>query len=445
MFSKILIANRGEIALRVIKTCRRLGVQTVAVHSDVDGDMPFVRQADQAFELGPAPVAQSYLNAELIVDVARRSGAQAVHPGYGLLSENADFARAVEDAGLAFVGPTPESIVHMGSKVAARQLARNAGLPLVPGTPAVTSVDQGVELAEEIGYPLLVKASAGGGGIGMTRVKKPKKLERALGEAIDKGHRFFGDGTVFIEKLIQEPHHVEVQVLGDGQGHVIHLGDRECSMQRRHQKLLEEAPGPFLDSAQRHLLCQQAVALAKSIDYRGAGTVEFVADAQGQFYFLEMNTRLQVEHPVSELTHDIDLVEWQLRIAAGEPLSLRQSDLTSRGHAIEFRICAEDPARRFAPCPGTITQWIEPEGEGVRVDSGVCQGTEVTPFYDSLLAKLIVYGTDRNEAIARAKVALDDFRVEGIATTVGFHRASLDHPAFVAGNYTTDLSKEIIR
>ena len=445
MFSKILIANRGEIALRVIKTCQRLGIDTVAVHSDVDTDMPFVLEADEAFELGPAPVAQSYLNAELIVDLALRSGAQAVHPGYGLLSENAAFARAVEAAGLAFVGPTPESIIQMGSKVAARQIAQAAGLPLVPGTPAVNSVEEGMQLAEAIGYPLLVKASAGGGGIGMTRVKKPAKLERALGEAIDKGNRFFGDGTVFIEKLIQEPHHVEVQVLGDGRGHVIHLGDRECSMQRRHQKLLEEAPGPFLNAAQRHRLCEQAVALAQSIDYRGAGTVEFVADAEGQFYFLEMNTRLQVEHPVSELTHDIDLVEWQLRIAAGEPLTVRQQDVASDGHAIEFRICAEDPSKRFAPCPGAITRWVEPKGEGIRVDSGVREGSVVTPYYDSLLAKLIVFGSDRDEVIERAKLALNEFHVEGIATTIGFHRSSLEHPAFVAGNYTTDLSKEIIR
>ena len=444
MFSKVLIANRGEIALRVLKTCQRLGIQTVAVHSDVDAGLPFARRADQAFELGPAPVAQSYLNADLIIELAKRSGAQAIHPGYGLLSENAEFARKIEAAGLVFIGPTPESIVEMGSKVAARRIAQDAGLPLVPGTPAITSVEEGVREAERIGYPLLVKASAGGGGIGMTRVKKPARLERALLEAIDKGNRFFGDGTVFIEKLIEEPHHVEVQVLGDGRGHVVHLGDRECSMQRRHQKLLEEAPGPLLDERQRASLCAQAVALAKRINYRGAGTVEFVADASGAFYFLEMNTRLQVEHPVSELTHDIDLVEWQLRIAAGESLSLEQEQIQTRGHAIEFRICAEDPAKKFAPCPGTITRWVEPTGEGIRVDSGVVSGSTVTPYYDSLLAKLIVYGEDREQAIERSKTALEGFVVEGIATTVAFHRASLDHPAFIAGNYTTNLSKEII-
>jgi acetyl-CoA carboxylase biotin carboxylase subunit len=444
MFSKVLVANRGEIALRVMQTCERLGIQTVAVHSDVDADMPFVRMADEAYEIGPAPVAQSYLDADQIVAIAQRVGAEAIHPGYGLLSENADFARLIESKGMAFIGPTPESIIEMGSKVAARQLAQSAGLPLVPGTPAVGSVEEGMSLAEAIGYPLLVKASAGGGGIGMTRVKKAARLERALNEAIDKGERFFGDGTVFIEKLIEEPHHVEVQILGDGRGKVLHIGDRECSMQRRHQKLLEEAPGPFLSAQKREELCGQAVELAQRINYRGAGTVEFVADAQGQFYFLEMNTRLQVEHPVSELTHGIDLVEWQLRIAAGEALTMEQSDLPCAGHAIEFRICAEDPSKRFAPCPGTINRWIEPEGEGVRVDSGVTQGTQVTPYYDSLLAKLIVFGADRAEAIERSKAALDAFVVEGIATTIGFHRASLDHPKFVDGNYTTNLSKEII-
>jgi acetyl-CoA carboxylase biotin carboxylase subunit len=446
MFTKVLIANRGEIALRVQRTCRRLGIATLAVHSDVDAGQPFATEADEAVCIGPGPVAQSYLRGDEILRVALERGASAIHPGYGLLSENAAFADSVEASGLVFIGPRSESIRQMGSKVAAREIARNAGLRLVPGSPALESLEQGALEAERIGFPLLVKASAGGGGIGMTRVKKPKKLEQALREAMDKGERFFGDSTVFLEKLIESPHHVEVQLLGDGSGKVLHLGDRECSLQRRHQKLLEEAPGPFLNSAQRQDLCARAVSLAQSINYRGAGTVEFVADRDGNFYFLEMNTRLQVEHTVSEAIYGIDLVEWQLRIAAGEELSLEQHDLIPQGHALEFRICAEDPSRKFAPSPGRLERWCPPaEGPGLRLDSGVTQGSEVSPYYDSLLAKLIVHGADRAQAIARAREALEQFEVVGISTTIGFHRQVLEQPEFLAGNYSTDLSKEMLR
>jgi acetyl-CoA carboxylase biotin carboxylase subunit len=446
MFTKVLIANRGEIALRVQRTCRRMGIATLAVHSEVDAGQPFVSQADEAVCIGPGPVAQSYLRGDEILRVALERGASAIHPGYGLLSENAAFADSIEAAGLTFIGPRSETIRQMGSKVAARELASHAGLSLVPGSPALESAEQGAVEAERIGFPLLVKASAGGGGIGMTRVKKPKKLDQALRDAMDKGDRFFGDSTVFLEKLIESPHHVEVQLLGDGRGKVLHLGDRECSLQRRHQKLLEEAPGPFLSDAQRQDLCSRAVALAESINYRGAGTVEFVADCDGNFYFLEMNTRLQVEHTVSEAIYGIDLVEWQLRIAAGQELSLEQNELIPQGHALEFRICAEDPSRKFAPSPGRLERWSPPaEGEGLRLDSGVAEGSEVSPYYDSLLAKLIVHGADRAQAIARAREALERFDVAGISTTIAFHRQVLERSEFLAGNYSTDLSKEMLR
>jgi acetyl-CoA carboxylase, biotin carboxylase subunit len=442
MIKTLLVANRGEIARRVIRTAKALGIRTVAVCSEADQTAPFTQDADVFEVIGTAAVADSYLQVDRILAVAKRHGVDAIHPGYGLLSENAEFARSVEAAGMAFVGPSPETIELMGSKVEARSAAQKAGLAVVPGSPPVRNLAEGLAAAEAIGFPLLVKASAGGGGIGMTRVRKPAKLERALVDAMARGQRFFGDDTVFLERLVERPHHVEVQVLGDGKGGVIHFGDRECSIQRRHQKLLEEAPGPFLQTAARERLCAAAVALAASVNYRGAGTVEFIADAAGAFYFLEMNTRLQVEHTVTEMITGIDLVAAQLAVSNGEGLAWLQSDIEISGHAIEMRLCAEDPERRFAPGPGTLTRWNEPTGDGVRVDSGVVEGDEVTPFYDSLMAKLVVWGEDRSEAIARALTALDGFEIEGVPSTLAMHRQVLEHEVFASGLYDTGFLKE---
>jgi acetyl-CoA carboxylase biotin carboxylase subunit len=442
MIHTLLIANRGEIARRVMRTAQALGIRTVAVCSEADARAPFAREADVCEIIGPPPVAESYLRADRILEVAARHAVDAIHPGYGLLSENAAFARSVEEAGMAFVGPRPKTIELMGSKVRARAAAQRAGLQVVPGSEPVRSIADGLAAAEVIGFPLLVKASAGGGGIGMTQVRKPAKLERALDDSMARGERFFGDDTVFLERLIEAPHHVEVQVVGDGEGGVVHLFDRECSIQRRHQKLLEEAPGPFLDSAARAELCAAAVALAASVKYRGAGTVEFIADADGNFFFLEMNTRLQVEHTVTEMITGCDLVAAQLAIAGGGPLPWTQEELAITGHAIELRICAEDPERRFAPGPGTLSRWVEPTGDSVRVDSGVCAGDDVTPYYDSLMAKLVVWGSDRGEAISRALEALSRFEIEGVPNTLAMHRQVLEHEVFVGGLYHTGFLKE---
>ena len=440
MFKKILVANRGEIACRVLQSAQRLGVATVAVYSEADAKARHVRMADEAFCIGAAPVSESYLQIERVLDVMRKTGAEAVHPGYGLLSENAAFARAIESLGRVFIGPEASCIEAMGSKTRARAAAESAGVPVLPGSPLLSADDDEIEAwGQRIGFPLLIKATAGGGGIGMKKVKKPEKLLRAAHQVQDQAERFFGDRGLFLERLVEEPHHCEVQILGDGLGNAIHLWDRECSVQRRHQKVLEEAPGPFLDETQREALCQAACALAASVSYRGAGTVEFLADASGAFYFLEMNTRLQVEHPVTEAITGMDLVEQQFRIALGEGLPCTQAEVTRHGHAIEFRICAEDPARRFAPCPGTIDSWDFPEGEGIRLDTGVEVGTEVTPFYDSLLAKLIVYGSDRNEAIRRAADALARCRVEGIQTNLELHRQLLENERIQSGNYDTGI------
>ena len=444
MFKKILIANRGEIACRVIRTAGRLGVETVAVYSEADEGALHVRLADEAYCVGPAPVAESYLQIERVLDVMKKTGAEAVHPGYGLLSENADFARAVEAAGAVFIGPEPDCIEAMGSKTQARAAAESAGVPVLPGSPLLASDDAEIEAwGQRIGFPLLIKATAGGGGIGMKKVKKPERLLRSAHQVQDQAERFFGERGGFLERLLEAPHHCEVQVLGDGLGGAIHLWDRECSVQRRHQKVLEEAPGPFLQESQREALCQSACDLAASVHYRGAGTVEFLADATGAFYFLEMNTRLQVEHPVTELVTGIDLVEQQMRVASGEGLPCAQEAVKRTGHAIEFRICAEDPDRRFAPCPGTIEVWEFPQGEGIRLDTGVEAGTEVTPFYDSLLAKLIISGNDRDQALDRAADALSRCRIEGIQTNLALHRQLVEAEPVRLGNYDTGLLSEM--
>jgi propionyl-CoA carboxylase alpha chain len=429
---RLLVANRGEIARRVFATCRRLGISTVAVHSDADAGLPYVREADTAVHLpGDAP-ADTYLRSDLLVAAAERAGADAVHPGYGFLSENSDFARAVLAAGLTWVGPSPESIEEMGSKVRAKELMRRAGVPVLEAP---------VEPAEQ-DFPLLVKASAGGGGRGMRVVRTLAELPGAVAAASAEAASAFGDGTVFVEPYVEHGRHVEVQLLGHPTG-VLVLGERDCSVQRRHQKVIEESPAPHLPDRTRAALHDAARAAAVAIDYRGAGTVEFLYDgAADRFYFLEMNTRLQVEHPVTELVAGVDLVHAQLRVAAGEPLPAGWSHLGRRGHAIEVRINAEDPAARFMPAPGPVVGWREPSGPGVRVDAGVRAGFTVPQAYDSLLAKLIVWGEDRDQARGRMLRALDEFVIEGVPTTIPFHRLAMQDPAFAAGDVSTILVEQ---
>ena len=456
MFHRILIANRGEIACRIIRTCRRLGVETVAIHSEAEASALHVRAADTAVCVGAAPVAGSYLNVAAILDAARRTGAEAVHPGYGLLSERADFARAVGDAGLGWIGPSPEVIDLMGSKTAARARMAQAGVPIVPGTGAAVRADGDLySLAESIGYPLMVKASEGGGGIGMTIVRDPARLAGAVDRARRSASRAFGSEEVYLERYVERARHVEVQVFGDAHGNILHLGDRECSVQRRHQKVTEEAPAPAVPPAVREEMARAALRAAAAVGYTNAGTIEFLVpgwavpvhgvppELEHGFAFLEMNTRLQVEHPVTEEVTGLDLVELQLHVAAGEPLPLRQEDLRPRGHAIECRLYAEDPHTHL-PSPGTITGWAMPAGEGVRIDTGVEAGTEVTPLYDPLLAKLITWGPDRHTALERMRTVLDAAVVEGVKTNLPLLRRILDHAAFVEGLYSTDLIGNIV-
>ncbi len=436
--SRVLIANRGEIAVRIIRACQEQGLETVAVYSEVDRDALHTRMATYAFPIGPAAAAASYLRADKLLDVAARSGADAVHPGYGFLSENADFARAVIDAGLVWVGPPPAAIEAMGSKTRSRQLMRAAGVPVVPGT--VQPIDDEAELlreAEAIGYPVMLKAAAGGGGKGMRRVEGPEELLRAFRAARSEAAKAFGDDAVYLEKFVVRPRHVEVQVLADARGGVVHLGERDCSIQRRHQKVLEETPCPVLSEGTREAMAEVAVAAARAVSYEGAGTVEFLYGGDGSFYFLEMNTRLQVEHPITELVTGIDLARAQLRIAAGEPLWFTQEDIRPSGHAIECRIYAEDPERGFLPAPGTIARYREPSGPWVRVDSGVYAGYRVPLDYDPMIAKLVVWGRDRRECIERTDRALREYRVTGIRTSIAFFRAVLADPDFLAGQYTT--------
>jgi acetyl-CoA carboxylase biotin carboxylase subunit len=438
MFKKILIANRGEIAMRVIRACREMGISPVVVYSDIDRASLHVLKSDEAYHIGPSPAAESYLRMDKILDVAKRSGAEAIHPGYGFLSENAKFAQACADAGVKFIGPTPQSMEMMGSKTRARQEMEKAGVPFVPGTSrGLASPEEGEEVAERVGYPVMLKAAAGGGGKGMRLVHTRQDLRSALESAQSEAQRSFGDSEVYIEKAIVNPRHIEMQILADEHGNAVWLGERECSIQRRHQKVLEEAPSPIVDAAMRRRMGEVAVRVAQAANYTNAGTVEFLVDREKNFYFLEMNTRLQVEHPVTELTTGLDLVHLQIHIANGEKLPFAQSDLTIRGHAIECRIYAEDPDNNYFPSPGKITVLLSPSGPGIRRDSGMYEGWNVPMDYDPLLAKLVGFGTDRHQAIMRLERALYEYFVAGIKTNISLFRRILRDPDFQAGRLDT--------
>ncbi len=444
MFSKILIANRGEIACRVIRSARRLGIGTVAVYSEADEGALHTRMADEAVLIGPATAAESYLNVDALLAAITETGAEAVHPGYGFLSESAAFAEALAEAGITFIGPPTDAIAAMGDKLAARRIADDAGVATIPGTEdAVDDADEAIAAAREIGYPVMIKASAGGGGKGMRLVWDESGLREGMSSAINEAVSAFGDGRVFVERFIEDPRHIEIQVLADGAGTVVHLGERECSIQRRHQKVIEEAPSPLLDEATRAAMGAQACALAAAVGYRSAGTVEFVADQQRNFYFLEMNTRLQVEHPITELVTGIDLVEQQIRIAAGEPLAFGQEDIGRNGWAMECRIYAEDPARGFVPSIGRLSRYREPAtSETCRVDAGVDEGSEISMFYDPMIAKLVTHGPDRPAAIAAMQDALDRYEISGVAHNTGFLNAVLDRPRFAEGRLSTAFIEE---
>ena len=444
MFSKILIANRGEIACRVIRTARKMGIATVAVYSDADARAPHVRMADEKVRLGPPPASESYLNAELIIEACRITGAEAVHPGYGFLSERESFARALAEAGIAFIGPPPEAIAAMGDKIQSKKLAQAAGVSVVPGfIGEIKDTDHAVEIANGIGYPVMMKASAGGGGKGMRLAYGEKDVRETFDSVRREGKASFGDDRVFIEKFVEDPRHIEIQVLGDRSGNILYLGERECSVQRRHQKVVEEAPSPFVTPEMRRAMGEQAVALAQAVAYHSAGTVEFIAGADRSFYFLEMNTRLQVEHPVTEQVTGLDLVEQMIRIAAGEELPLTQEEVKLSGWSIESRIYAEDPYRGFLPSTGRLVRYRPPlEKEGVRVDDGVFEGGEVSMFYDPMIAKLITWGDSREQAINRQIEALDSFAIDGIGHNVDFLSALMQHPRFRAGELTTGFIAE---
>jgi len=444
MLDSVLVANRGEIARRVIRTARTMGIRAVAVYSDADADLPYVREADEAVPIGPAQPAASYLNAAALIEAARTTGAAAVHPGYGFLAENADFARQVIAAGLTWVGPDPEAIEQMGDKIRARNLMERAGVPVSPGTrEPVTDVAAAVLGAERIGYPVMVKAAGGGGGIGMGAAADEAGLRAAFETARSRAERFFGSPAILLERYVERARHVEVQILGLADGRVLALGERDCSVQRRHQKVAEETPSPGVSAGLRERMLAAAVQAGEAVGYRGAGTVECLVDADtSSFVFLEMNTRLQVEHPVTELVTGIDLVEQQFLIAAGEPPSFDPAAVRPAGHAIELRIYAEDPVR-FLPGPGTITEWDEPVGDGVRVDAGYQAGNTVTPFYDPLLAKLCVHGADRAQALDRARQAVAAFRIAGPKTNLAFHADLLTSPEFVRGDYDTSLVSKL--
>lgn len=446
MFKKILIANRGEIAVRILRACRELGIASVAVYSDVDRASLHVRKADEAYHIGPAAPSESYLNFTKILGVAKLSGADAIHPGYGFLSENARFAQACGDAGVKFIGPTAASMEMMGSKTRARQEMEKAGVPFVPGTSrGLESPRQAEQIAAKIGYPVMLKAAAGGGGKGMRLVHRPEELRAALEAAQSEAQRAFGDGEVYLEKAIVNPRHIEVQVLADEHGNTVYLGERECSIQRRHQKVVEEAPSPIVDPAMRRRMGEVAVRVAKAAGYTNAGTVEFLVDQNRNFYFLEMNTRLQVEHPVTELITGLDLVHLQIRIAAGEKLPFTQDDIFIRGHAIECRIYAEDPDNNYFPSPGKITLLLAPSGPGIRRDSGMYEGWTVPVDYDPLLAKLIGYGSDRQQAISRLVRALNEYFVGGIKTNISLFRRILSDGDFQAGKLDTGFLDRLLQ
>lgn len=443
MFKKILIANRGEIAIRIMATCREMGIRTVAIYSEADRQARHVREADEAYYVGPAPSAQSYLRADTTINIARQSAAEAIHPGYGFLAENADFAEACEQAGIVFIGPPASAMRQMGSKIAAKQLAQSVGAPTVPGyNGEQQDADTLFAEAQRIGFPLLIKAAAGGGGKGMRVVSNADDFIEQLAGARREAGAAFGDETVFLERLLLRPRHIEIQVLADQYGHTIHLGERECSIQRRHQKILEESPSVALTPALREQMGAAAVRIAQAAGYVNAGTLEFMLDADNQFYFLEMNTRLQVEHPVTELVTGFDLVRQQLSIAAGEPLRLTQQQISLRGHAIEVRLYAEDPTQNFLPSTGTITQFMQPEGPGIRLDSGIANGDEITQYYDPMIAKLIVYGEDRHAAIARLQKALEQCAIFGVTTNIPLLHAISQHAAFQDGQTHTNFLEE---
>jgi len=436
--NKVLIANRGEIAVRIIRSLKEMGIESVAVFSDADRQALHVREADEAFHIGAAPSVQSYLHQDKIIEVALQAKVDAIHPGYGFLSENAVFARKVEEKGIVFIGPSPETIETMGSKLAAKEAALKYKIPMVPGgNKAITDPEQAKEIAKGIGYPVLIKASAGGGGKGMRIVHEASEFTEQFNRAVSEALSAFGDGSVFLEKYISSPAHVEIQILGDSFGNIVYLFDRECSIQRRYQKVIEEAPSPKLNPEIRKKMGEAAVLVGKACNYRGAGTVEFILDENLNFYFLEMNTRLQVEHPVTELITGIDLVKEQIKIARGEKLSFTQENISFKGHAIELRIYAEDPATNFLPDTGRLTSYKIPKGPGIRIDDGFEEGMEIPVYYDPLISKLIVYGTDRKEAIARMKRAIDEYVVTGIATTLPFGKFVLNHEAFISGRFNT--------
>ena len=441
MFDKILIANRGEVALRIMRAARELGVKTVAVYSTEDADTYPVRYADEAVCIGPAPATKSYLVISNIIAAAKNTGAQAIHPGYGFLAENADFARACVDNDLVFIGPSAECIEQMGDTSTARETMKCCGVPTVPGSDGIVdTVEQARKFAERVGYPVLIKATAGGGGKGMREVHDPADLESQFMAARTEAGAAFGNDGVYLEKLVERPRHVEIQVLGDAFGNRIALCERDCSVQRRHQKLIEEAPSPALSDDLRRAMSVAAVKAVRAVDYQSAGTVEFLLAPDDKFYFMEMNTRVQVEHPVTEMITGTDIIKEQIRIAAGEPMSCAdRAPFTPFGHAIEFRINAEDPEKGFRPCPGTITRFEAPAGPGVRVESYVRTGSRISPHYDSLVAKLIVHGQSREEALARGRRALDEFVIEGIQTTLSFHRRVLSNEVFCEGQATTDF------
>jgi len=445
MFRKLLIANRGEIAVRVIRACRELGIRTVAVYSEADRHSLHVRMADEAFCIGPAPAAESYLNIPNIMSTAELLGVDAIHPGYGFLAENPHFSEICQDVNITFVGPPPEAIATMGNKATARQRMTAAGVPVVPGSEGpVRNENEAIEIARSIGFPIIVKASAGGGGRGMRVVHTREDIRRALQTAQAEAEAAFGNGEVYLEKYVEEPRHVEVQVMADKHNDVIHLGARDCSIQRRHQKLLEESPPPGLRDRFVRALGKAAVRAAHAINYTGAGTVEFLVDRDGHFYFMEMNTRIQVEHPVTEMVTGLDIVRLQIRVAAGEKLGINQGEVEFRGHAIECRVNAEDPRRDFRPAPGTLVAFVPPGGPGVRVDSHAYAGYTVPPHYDSLLAKVIVWGADRAEAIARMRRALTEFEITGVPTTIPFHLMVLDNAFFRRGEvYTNFVQRRI--
>jgi acetyl-CoA carboxylase biotin carboxylase subunit len=438
MFKKILIANRGEIAVRVIRACRDLGIKSVAVFSQIDRASLHVRLADEAYPIGPAQSAQSYLVASKIIEAAKKSGADAIHPGYGFLAENAEFAVACANAGIIFIGPTPKAIRMMGDKMAARKLMKKAGVPIVPGTEDPIEDEIGViKIAEWIGYPILIKASAGGGGKGMRVVQDQSEIKSAVRASRSEAKSAFGDDRIYIEKYLPNPRHIEIQIIADSHGNYVYLGERECSIQRRHQKVIEESPSPLVDNDMRAKMGEAAISAARAGGYVNAGTIEFLVDNQRNYYFLEVNTRLQVEHPVTELVTGIDLVAEQISIAAGEKLSFTQNDITIQGHAIECRIYAEDPASNFMPSTGLIYLYQEPGGPGVRVDSGVYEGTEISVYYDPMIAKLLTFGKDRPQAISRMLRALDEYRIAGVTTNIDFHKTILRHPEFARGHLST--------